>query len=63
MKEKTFSQMLVNCDILASYSKPRVLDDNPYFESQFKTLKYAPSYPGEFTDLQEARTYFQVFFP
>lgn len=62
MKAKTFSQMLIDLDILASYSRPRVSDDNPYSESQFKTLKYAPSYPGRFTGPQEARTYFQAFF-
>ena len=63
MKAKTFSQMLIDLDILASYSTPRVSDDNPYSESQFKTLKYAPSYPGRFNGPEEARTYFQGFFP
>lgn len=63
MKAKSFSQMLIDLDILASYSRPRVSDDNPFSESQFKTLKYAPSYPGRFTGPLEARTYFQGFFP
>ena len=63
MKAKSFSQMLIDLDILASYSRPRVSDDNPFSESQFKTLKYAQSYPGRFTGVQEARTYFQGFFP
>ena len=63
MKAKTFSQLMIDLDILASYSRPRVSDDNPYSESQFKTLKYAPSYPGRFTGPEEARTYFQAFFP
>ena len=62
MTAKTFSQLLMDLDILASYSRPRVSDDNPYSESQFKTLKYTPSYPGRFTDRQEARTYLQAFF-
>ena len=30
MTAKTFSQLLVDLDILASYSRPRVSDDNPY---------------------------------
>lgn len=63
MKAKSFSQMLIDLDILASYSRPLVSDDNPFSESQFKTLKYAPSYPGRFTGPQEARTYFEGFFP
>ena len=63
MTAKTFSQLLMDLDILVSFSRPRVSDDNPYSESQFKTLKYAPSYPERFTDPQEARTYLQAFFP
>ncbi len=63
MTAKTFSQLLVDLDILASYSRPRMSDDNPYSESHFKTVKYAPAYPGRFADPQEARSYFQAFFP
>ena len=36
---KTFSQLLVDLDILASYSRPPTADDNPYSESQFKTVR------------------------
>ncbi len=63
MKAKTFTQLLVDLDILASYSRPRVSDDNPYSESHFKTFKYAPSYPGRFRDPAEARQYCRAFFP
>lgn len=63
MTAKTFSQLLVDLDILASYSRPRVSDDNPYSESHFKTVKYAPSYPQWFRDPEDARDYFRVFFP
>ena len=48
MTSKTFSQLLVDLDVLASYSRPRVSNDNPYSESGFKTLKYLPEYPGRF---------------
>ncbi len=41
MTAKTFSQLLIDLDILASYSRPRTSDDNPYSESHFKTVKYA----------------------
>ena len=57
MTAKTFSQLLVDLEILASYSRPRTADDNPYSESQFKTVKYAPTYPGRFADPEQARTY------
>lgn len=63
MTAKTFSQLLVDLDILASYGRPRVSNDNPYSESCFKTLKYAPAYPGYFSDPEAARGYFRDFFP
>ena len=31
--------------ITASYSRPRVSDDNPYSEALFRTVKYRPDYP------------------
>ncbi len=62
MTAKTFSQLLVDLEILASYSRPRTADDNPYSESQFKTVKYAPTYPGRFADPEQARAYFRSFF-
>ena len=37
-------------------------NDNPYSESQFKTLKYRPSFPGRFASIQQARTWCQGFF-
>lgn len=63
MTAKTFSQLLMDLDILASYSRPRVSNDNPYSESHFKTVKYAPGYPGRFNKPKEARSYFRTFFP
>ena len=63
MTAKTFSQLLVDLDILASYSRPRVSDDNPFSESHFKTVKYAPAYPGRFDNPEHGQSYFRVFFP
>ena len=62
MTAKTFSQLIVDLDVLASYSRPRVSDDNPYSESHFKTVKYAPAYPGQFDSVEDARAYFAPFF-
>lgn len=63
MTAKTFTQLLVDLDILASYSRPRVSDDNPYSESHFKTMKYAPAYPASFEGPDAARTWGRSFFP
>jgi len=62
MTAKTFSQLLVDLDILASYSRPRVSDDNPHSESCFKTVKYAASYPGWFAGPEAERTWCGPFF-
>ena len=61
MTAKSFSQLLVDLEILASYNRPRTADDNPYSESQFKTVKSAPSYPGRFADPAQARTWCRSF--
>jgi Integrase core domain len=41
--------------ITKSHSRPHVSDDNPFSESQFKTLKYRPELPDRFGSLLEAR--------
>ena len=37
------------------HSSPQVSNDNPYSESQFKTLKYRPEFPKRFGSIQHAR--------
>lgn len=41
---------------MSSYSRPRVSNDNPFSEAQFKTLKYRPGYPKNgFKAIDKAR--------
>ena len=40
MKGATLRAKMIELDIAASYSRPRVSNDNPYSESLFKTVKY-----------------------
>jgi len=48
--------------IVPSFSRPSVSNDNPFSESLFKTLKYAPSYPSKpFESLEEARKWVSKF--
>ena len=48
--------------VVASFSRPRVSDDNPYSESLFRTLKYRPEYPrGAFSSLEAARQWVESF--
>ena len=45
-----------------SHSRPRVSNDNPFSESQFKTQKYQPDYPGRFESHAHARRWCQPYF-
>jgi putative transposase len=49
-------------DVTCSHSRPRVSNDNPFSESQFKTQKYQPDYPGRFTDMSHARQWCETYF-
>ena len=46
MTSKTVSALLSDLAILKSHSRPKVSNDNPYSEAQFKTLKYCPAFPA-----------------
>ena len=58
MKGSTMVTTLERLGVLASYSRPRVSDDNPYSEALFRTLKYCPEYPTKpFVDVADAHTW------
>ena len=63
MTAKTFSQLLIDLDILASYSRPRTSDDNPYSESHFKTVEIRAHVPGMFRRSPGSAVVFPVFLP
>jgi len=60
MKAKTTAQLLADLAITGSFSRPHVSDDNPYSESQFKTLKYHAGFPGQFGALEDSRGFLRV---
>ncbi len=61
MKSDTLAQLLATLGIDQSFSRPHVSDDNAFSESQFKTLKYQPDYPGFFATLLHARGWLEAF--
>jgi putative transposase len=63
MKSKPVALLLADLSITKSHSRPYVSDDNPYSESQFKTLKYRPGFPNRFGSIQDARAFCREFFP
>jgi len=62
MRSKTVALMLADLGVTKTHSRPRVSNDNPYSESQFKTMKYRPEFPKRFGSIQDARTHCQEFF-
>jgi len=61
MKGATMLATLENLGVAASFSRPRVSNDNPYSESLFKTLKYCPKYPERFESTEEAKSWMVLF--
>lgn len=62
MKGATMLATLQRLGVVASFSRPRVSDDNPYSEALFRTLKYRPGFPSRpFRDIHEARDWVSGF--
>lgn len=62
MKSKPVALLLSDLGVTKTHSRPHVSDDNPYSESQFKTLKYRPGFPDRFGSIQDARSFCRDFF-
>jgi len=63
MTAKSTAQFEMDMGILSSLSRPRVSNDNPYSESNFKTLKYRPQTPERFGSLEDAETWGRQIIP
>jgi putative transposase len=63
MRSRPVAFLLADLGITKSHSRPHVPDDNPFSESQFKTLKYHPGFPERFGSIEDARAFCRTFFP
>ena len=63
MTSKTVAQLYADLGITKSLNRPYVSNDNPFSESQFKTVKYHPSFPELFGSIKDARAFGRAFFP
>ena len=63
MRAKPVVMLYADLGVTKSHSRPYVSDDNPFSESQFRTLKYRPNFPDRFGCLLDSRAHCQVFFP
>jgi len=63
MLAKSVALLLADLGVTKTHGRPHVSNDNPYSESQFKTLKYHPEFPDRFGSLQDVRSFLLDFFP
>jgi len=63
MTSKPVAFLLADLGITKSHSRPHVSNDNPYSESQFKTMKYRADFPDRFATIETARGFCADFFP
>lgn len=62
MKGATMVATLDKLGVTASFSRPRVSNDNPYSESLFRTMKYRPGYPSKpFESIEQAQGWVDDF--
>ncbi|MFF4795838.1 IS3 family transposase [Streptomyces sp. NPDC001276] len=62
MVAQNVAQMMAGLGVTKSHSRPKTSNDNPYSESQYKTLKYRHDFPKRFGSLEDARARCTQFF-
>jgi transposase InsO family protein len=61
MRSTDLKDLLAKLDIAQTHNRPRVSNDNPFSESEFRTMKYRPNYPGTFTGIDGARAWVSAY--
>jgi Integrase core domain len=62
MTAKPVAFLLADLGVTKSHSRPHCSNDNPYSESQFRTMKYRPEFPDRFGSYQDAHAFCGRFF-
>lgn len=57
----SYLDLMAEIGVTCSHSRPRVSNDNAFSESQFKTGKYQPDYPGRFDSVTHAQQWFRDY--
>jgi len=63
MRSTALADLFVAHSVTKTHNRPYVSNDNPFSESEFRTMKYRPNYPGIFHDLQTARDHLTGYVP
>jgi putative transposase len=61
MTAQPVCELLERLAVTRSHSRPHVSDDNPYSESQYKTMKYAADFPDRFGSFEHAQGHTRSF--
>jgi putative transposase len=61
-RAKPVAFLLADLGITRTHSRPYTSTDNPFSESNFKTLKYRPEFPARFDSIEHARAHCRQFF-
>ncbi|MDQ3350227.1 MAG: IS3 family transposase [Acidobacteriota bacterium] len=56
MRSKRLIELYADLNIGVSHSRPRVSNDNPFSEAQFRTFKYRPAFPDRFGSIDHSRS-------
>jgi putative transposase len=62
MTSHSVAQLLSSLGVTKSHSRPHVSNDNPFSESQFKTMKYRPDFPRRFGSYEDGLQFCREFF-
>lgn len=62
MTAKPFVFLMADLGVTRSYARPHTSNDNPYSESQFRTMKYRPQFPDRFGSYEDAHAWCSRFF-
>lgn len=63
MRSGVLAELLTEHQVTKTHNRPYVSNDNPFSESEFRTMKYRPNYPKTFNDLQAARDHLTEYVP
>ena len=61
MRSGALADLFTDHNVTKTHNRPYVSNDNPFSESEFRTMKYRPNYPGIFETLDDARAYLNEY--
>ncbi len=62
MRAEDMIKFVHDAEMVDSYSRAGVSDDNPFSESLFRTVQYFRDFPGSFDDVHQGQLYFETYF-